>query len=180
MKKIIVMMTLLSGSVFSADLNFSCMTESPTTTFIAQTQNGTVQFDLVHHFGVKYMPIHNGVITPNDLGTLSDRASLLADLGDHLTFTMPAESCQVEGNLFNCFSSQPALDIGGHKVSIWAAYNTIYDETSLSSGTFSYVTTNLAIEVDGQSLFLPMRYFGEECYQGLAKQKELKKFLRVR
>lgn len=167
-----------NGNVYASDVNLGCVTETPTTTFIAETKNGIVQFDLIHHFGVKYMPIHSGVITPNDLGTLSDRASLLADLGDHLTFTMPAENCQLDGNLFNCFGSRPSVVINGHQVSLWAAYNTTYSETSLSSGTFNYVTTNLAIEVDGQSLFLPMRYFENECYQQFSKNKTLKNILR--
>lgn len=177
MKKILMIILLLSWTAFADDLNIGCVTEPPTTTMVAQTSNGTVQFDLIHHFGVKYMPIHNGVITPNDLGILSDRASLLADLGDHLTFTMPAESCKVDGMIFNCFGSQSAKDIGGHKVNIWAAYSSTYDETS-SAGTFSYVTTNLAIEVDGESIFLPMRYFGNECSKDFFKNKKLKKYLR--
>lgn len=162
---------------FAVDLNLGCMTETPTTTLIVQTKNGIVQFDLYHHFGVKYMPIHNGVITPNDLGTLSDRASLLADLGDHLTFTMPAEACQMDGMIFNCFGSQPAIEIGGHKVSFWSAYSSTYDEVS-SAGIFSYVTTNLGIDVDGQTLFLPMKYSGEECYKEFSRNKKFKKLLK--
>jgi hypothetical protein len=166
-----------SFSVFAVDLNLACMTETPTTTLVVQTKNGIVQFDLYHHFGVKYMPIHSGVITPNDLGTLSDRASLLADLGDHLTFTIPSDSCQMDGMIFNCFGSQPASTIGGHKVSFWSAYSTTYDEVS-SAGIYSYVTTNLGIEVDGQTLFLPMKYFGEECYKEFSANQKFKKLLK--
>lgn len=166
----------MSGQAYADDVNLGCVTETPTTTFIAQTKNGVVQFDLIHHFGVKYMPIHSGVITPYDLGTLSDRASLLADLGDHLTFTMPAEKCQVDGALFNCFGAQPETEINGHKVSLWAAYNSSSSDTSMSAGTWNYKTTSLAIEVDGQSFFLPMRYFENECYQELSKNKILKSY----
>lgn len=178
MKSILIFTFLLTSLASAADLNLGCVTETPTTTFIAETKNGIVQFDFIHHFGVKYMPIHNGVVTPNDLGTLSDRASLLTSLGDHLTFTMPAENCQSDGVLFDCFGSQPSVEINGHQVNIWAAYNTTYSETSLSSGTFNYVTTNLAIKIDGQSLFLRMKYFEADCYQQFSKNKTLKKIVR--
>lgn len=180
MKNMLILLSLLlslvNTHVFGADLNLGCVTESPTTSLIMQTQSGVVQFDLIHHSGVKYMPIHSGVITPNDLGILSDRASLLADLGDHLIFTMPAESCKVEGALFNCFGSQPVIEMGGHKVNIWAAYSSTYDEVTLD-GTYSYITTNLAIEVDGQTLFLPMKYFSNECSKEFLKNKKIKNFL---
>lgn len=178
MKKILAM-SLLSLLIHAqaADLNLGCVTETPTTTFVAETRNGVVQFDLYHHNGVKFMPIHSGVITPNDLGTLSDRASLLADLGDHLSFTMPAESCQVEGSLFHCFGSQPSQEIGGHKVNIWAAYSVTSEEKSMGAGQWNYVTTNLAIEVDGQTLFLPMKYFENECFAQFGKIQSLKRKL---
>ncbi|MFA6238608.1 MAG: hypothetical protein WC635_14840 [Bacteriovorax sp.] len=164
---------LFSTNLFATDLNLGCVTEIPTTSLIAQTKDGVVEFNLIHHNGVKYMPIHNGVITPYDLETLSTRADILADLGDNLVFTMPASACQVDGVLFNCFGAQPAQNIGGHQVSIWAAYSSTYDDVSLI-GIFPFVTTNLAIEVDGKSYYLPMRYNQAECFKDFKKSKLLK------
>ena len=179
MKRILFSLLIMCmSSAFATDLNVGCVTETPTTSMIAQTKNSIVTFLLVHHYGVKFMPIHNGVITPNDLGTLQDRASILADLGDRLEFTMPASTCQVDGLMFNCFGSQPTQTIGGHEVRIWAAYSSLIDEATMS-GVYSYVTTNLAIEVDGQSYYLPMKYDQTECFKDFNKSKNLKMILKL-
>lgn len=178
MKSLLFFLTFISSFIANAAvLNLGCVTEIPTTSMIAETYNGVVDFQLIHHNGVKFMPIYNGVVTPNDLGTLSDRASLLADLGDYLQFKMPSEVCQVNGVLFNCFGSSPKEMIGGHIVRLWAAYSSQYDEESFA-GVFSYITTNLAIEVDGQSIYLPMKYSQSECYKDFSKNKNLKKLIR--
>lgn len=177
MKYLLLTFVLFSSSLFADELNMGCVTEIPTTTMIAQTKDGVVNFQLIHHNGVKYMPIHSGVITPNDLGTLSDRASILADLGDNLEFTMPASACQVDGVLFKCFGAQPAQSIGGHQVSIWSAYSSQYDDASMM-GIYSYVTTTLAIDIDGKSFYLPMKYFQNECFKDFNKNKLLNKMLK--
>jgi len=51
------------------------------------------------------------------------------------------------GALFNCFGYSSEEIIGGHVVRLCAAYNSQYDEESFA-GIFSYMTTNLAIEVE--------------------------------
>jgi hypothetical protein len=160
--------TILLQTVHAADVNMACSTELPSTTVNAQTNNGIVTIDLIHNIGVKFMPIHMGIITPDDLGMLSDRASLLADLGDHLSFDLPSSACQVTGLLIYCFGNSEVKIINGHKVNLWAAYTSQYDEVTIN-GVYSYVTTDLAIEVDGESIHLPMKYSKDECSSGLVK-----------
>lgn len=151
-----------------ADINLGCMTEIPTTTFIAQTEKDILKIELIHHNGVKFMPIYNGVITPNDLGTLQDRASLLAYLGDHVKFEMPLSKCQkINDYLFNCFGSMPATEVNGHQVSIWSVYTAFNNEKSFA-GEYNYYQTSISLDIDGESINIPMKYAESECSKDLS------------
>ncbi|MBY0415327.1 MAG: hypothetical protein K2Q18_14240 [Bdellovibrionales bacterium] len=180
MKTLLILLTFaLSSNVFATPVNLACVTEYPTTSFVAFTEENSVIFKFIHHNGVKYMPIWSSVITPNDLSTLNDVASVLTELGDMLVFNMPEKNCSpMEGMLLNCFGAQPAIEINGHQVSLWAVYSKEMVETSFA-GSFSYIGTNLAIDVDGKSYHIPMKYSDYECFkdlnsQGLNKKLKLK------
>ncbi|MBC7714198.1 MAG: hypothetical protein H7177_12715 [Rhizobacter sp.] len=166
MKKILFLFSLLtSSSLLATPVNMACVTEYPTTSFIAMTDGDTINFRLFHHNGVQFMPIWSNVITPNDLPMLNEVAQVLSDLGTDLNFSMPVDSCEVQdGFLINCFGNQPAIDINGHKVALWSVYTKQDTETSFA-GEFSNVWTSMAIDVDGKSYYLPMKYSEFECYK---------------
>lgn len=176
MKKIFTaILTLLSLNVHAID--FGCVTEYPTTTFIAQTVDDYVQIQLIHHNGVKYAPVWSNLITINDISTIAEHANRLANLGDHLKFAMPADKCQLNGVQLYCFGFQPSVTINGHEVSLWAAYTSEQTDSS-HAGDFSYITTTLALDIDGKTHFVPMKYGSHECFNGFKKQAALKKILK--
>ena len=173
MKKIALILALfIQSNAFAID--FGCVTEYPTTTFIAQTVDDYVQLQLIHHNGVKYAPVWQSLITMNDISTITEHANRLADLGDHLKFSMPAEKCQMNGVQLNCFGFQPTVIINGHEVSLWAAYTSEQTDSS-HAGDYSYVTTTLALDIDGKTHFVPMKYASYECFNGFKKNAALKK-----
>lgn len=169
--KLMTLLTIIfffSIDIAKAAIDMACMTEIPTTTFIAQTEKDILKIELIHHNGVKFMPIYNGVITPNDLGTLQDKASLLAYLGDHLKFEIPLSKCQkMSDYLFNCFGSVPAVDINGHQVSIWSVYTAFNNEKSFA-GEYNYYQTSISLDIDGESINIPMKYGESECVKELS------------
>lgn len=173
--KFLSMLALLSTTAFAAEpINLLCVTEIPTTSFVAETKGDVLTIRLIHHNGVKFMPIHNGLITPYDLGTLSDRADVIADLGEDLNFEIPLDKCEAQDNyLFNCFKSMPSKKINGHDVSIWSVYTSRTVDQSFA-GEFKYIQTSIAIDVDGKSYHLPMKYGENECYPNFEKSKLLK------
>lgn len=173
MKKLVIAaLSLFQASAFAID--FGCVTEYPTTTFIAQTVDDYVHLQLIHHNGVKYAPVWHNLITINDLSTISEHANRLADLGDHLKFSMPADKCQMNGRQLYCFGFQPSVTINGHEVSLWAAYTAEHSESS-HAGDYSYITTTLALDIDGKTHFVPMKYADYECYQNFKKTSAAKK-----
>ena len=57
---------LVTNSVYSIT-NLECTTEIPTTTAIVNQSNNQVWLQFIHHNGAHLAPIHNGIITMNDL-----------------------------------------------------------------------------------------------------------------
>lgn len=181
MKKIMtgVLALLMSSNVWSTPVNMACITEYPTTSFVALTENDTINFRLIHHNGTKYMPVWNNVITPNDISIISEAANLLGDLGPELNFTMPEKSCEVmDGMLINCFGSSPVVEMNGHKVSLWAVHTKEVTESSFA-GTYDYVVTSMALDIDGKTLHVPMKYGNNECFKDFYSQN-LKNKMKVK
>lgn len=173
MKKLLLVLATIISTTASA-IDFGCVTEIPTTTFVAQTEDDFVQIQLFHHNGVKYAPVWNNLITMNDLPVITERAKLLAELGEHLKFSMPSKNCQINGNLLNCFGFQPSIEINGHQVSLWSVYTVASTEVS-HAGEFNYIEANLALDIDGQTVFVPMKYSDWECFNNFKKKGHLKK-----
>jgi hypothetical protein len=157
-----VLSFLFSSLTFAAPINMACMTEYPTTTFVARTIGNNITFDLIHHNGVKWMPIWSNVVVPNDLPVLNDTGLTLGELGSRLEFTMPESSCQADGQLINCFAIQAPIEINGHKVSLWAVHSKAVNEKSFA-GEYNYIYTSMALDIDGKSYYVPAKYTDTEC-----------------
>lgn len=165
MKKLFALLSLIaSGSLMAAPVNMACVTEHPTTSFVAFTEGENINVRLIHHNGVKYMPVWSNIITPNDLPVISETANILSELGNSMNFTIPASSCEVDGMMINCFGHSGVQEINGHKVNLWAVYTKIENERSFA-GEFNSIWSNLAIDVDGKSYWIPMKYYDYECFK---------------
>lgn len=169
MKKILgLCLLLISNTIWaSSPINMACVTEFPTTSFVAFTEGEELTIRVIHHNGVKFMPIWNGIITPNDLPTITEAANALYDLGNLLEFKIPVSDCEkMDGTLMNCFSSRPATEINGHLVRLWSVYTLESVEKSFA-GEFAWTYTSVGLDVDGKSFYIPMRYASGECFQSL-------------
>lgn len=174
-KTLIALLSLISLNSYA--IEYGCITEHPTTTFIAQTEDDYVQFQLIHHNGVEYAPVWSSLITLNDIPTIQKRAELLAELGDYLKFAMPAKNCQLNGMQLNCFGTQAPIEMNGHKVSLWSVYTSETHESS-HAGEFDYIITTMALDIDGETAFVPMKYANYECFNGFRKRAEFKKLFK--
>jgi hypothetical protein len=100
MKKIILALVILLPTLAVAktkNYTLKCMTKMPTTSFYITTQGSEVILKTVHHNGVDYMPIHEGVIVPHDLPYLQSVSEQLTKMGNQNEFRFPVDKCTIDG-----------------------------------------------------------------------------------
>ncbi len=109
MKRFILVMAVLMAAAGGAtaethpDISLRCVTGMATTSFLLRTQGTDVVLTTVHHNGTGYMPIHEGIVVPNDMGFLSDKAKVLMQMGDRNEFRFPRARCKIFGpGLLTC------------------------------------------------------------------------------
>ncbi len=103
--KNLIPMMLVTGAVITGSsraqalsaYDLKCIAAMPTTTLLLVDAGETVQGQLIHHNGVEYMPIHSGVIVPNDLPILGRWATELKSLGPQQRFSFPKSKCTEHG-----------------------------------------------------------------------------------
>ncbi|WP_374029991.1 hypothetical protein [Bdellovibrio bacteriovorus] len=165
MKNLFILATLLFSldSFASGKMEMACITEYPTTSFLIREVNSTVIVEVFHHNGPKYMPIFDGVATPNDVSLLAQKASVLTSLPTILRFEWPRSKCAIQnGLIMNCLGSTEAQDINGHKVKAWSFHSSETVDTSFAGKYLSYKLA-LDLDIDGQSYSVPMKYQEAEC-----------------
>lgn len=93
----------LQASALNGSLNFTCKTKPETTSFQLIDEGDTVLLKLRHVNGTGYMPIHEGIIVPNDIDYLREKAGLLTQMGAFPEFRFPKSKCRIYGpKLFIC------------------------------------------------------------------------------
>ena len=103
MKQILTILILLSPLVtFSkstdkkdqgVSLNMKCVTEFPTTSYLAKTEGEIVTVEMIHHNGTRFMPVYSGNVTPDDIPEITKRSELLQKLGERVEVTFKKENC---------------------------------------------------------------------------------------
>jgi hypothetical protein len=116
--------------------DFQCITGVPTTSAVVQKDGAKVWLEFIHHNGVKFAPIHAGIITANDLPFISEKGQLLAKMGNSIRVPFELLNCKVheEGN-YHCFNNTP-LTIGALDVSSYGFF-THQTKSFLLGTTFS-------------------------------------------
>lgn len=94
-------------------LGFQCVGRHPTTSFFLEENGEHLVLKMLHHNGVEYMPIHEGVIVPNDLPYLEHKAQLLTRLGSQVEFRFPKAKCQSYGEGLIACRAGERKNIGG-------------------------------------------------------------------
>lgn len=176
MKKLILLCLVFTATSWSAIAvaqsnpfkpGFLCSTEPfPTTIYrLAEDATGTwVNLDWSHFNGVEFAPFHEGIVVPNDLPILAQRADLIRALGTHQSFRFPRSGCESFGDrVIRCanYVDGPQV-INGKKVRALSTYTSL-SETQSFVGTYKTVSTTLFLVIDGTSLFVTMKYEMPNC-----------------
>jgi hypothetical protein len=151
----------------AALIAFRCVATMPTTSFILETQGEEAVLTTIHHNGTGYMPIHEGVIVPNDLPYLARKAELLKKMGERNEFRFPLANCKVYGSgLLSCHGGNAQVFEG---VAMRALSLETSKVTERAPGVVAEsVKVRLSVQIDG---FSPVQdvvnnFYGEECRLG--------------
>ncbi len=166
-------LTLLAISVSAAtahaaeypEIKLTCVTESPTTSFVIQSQGKELVARVLHHNGARYAPAISGIYTPNDLPTLSRRAKAVEKMKDDMTFRWPLSKCKKHDEFrFECLGTEDVQEgVGGAKIAPFALYTTRVKEEGLA-GTYEYLMVTMSFDVDEQrDPSIEMKYPKENC-----------------
>lgn len=165
MKNLTTLLLLLLPSFSWAEdkLNLTCVTEIPTTSFFVKDNGESVSVEMFNHNGTSYMPIFDGLATPNDLRLLKQKAKVLSSLGNNLHFNWPRAKCTEQEDLVQqCFGSTEVQKINGHNVKAWSFNSSLVMEKT-AMGKFNSYKLILNLDVDGNSYYIPMKYSENEC-----------------
>jgi hypothetical protein len=140
----------------------------PTTTFLLEEDGADMRLTLVHHNGVDFMPIHQGIIVPHDLGFLAGKAKVLTRLGDRTEFRFPRARCSTFGaGLISCSGGERknigGLDVEALNLVTSVSTRKVFDEK------VEYYGVNLSLNVMGNPPVseISMEYTTDECKFGL-------------
>ncbi|MFP5386196.1 MAG: hypothetical protein ACLGHN_08965 [Bacteriovoracia bacterium] len=177
-------MKLISTALIALGLSLSvsameviCVTEFPTTSVVGDVEGDEFVVNIIHHNGMKYMPIYTGMTTPNDLATLAEKANDFAKLGDHYIFRWPLANCKREdSDIMGCSGGASEFEVNGTKVKPWGMYTKrIHTESDIFS--YEQVEVSFLLEIDGKNHSFSMQYAKGECAQTLESRKAVEKFL---
>ncbi|MGZ3692664.1 MAG: hypothetical protein ACXWQO_00220 [Bdellovibrionota bacterium] len=173
MKALALILFLVAVPGFAASksvegMGFRCISKYPTTSFILEEKGDEMVLRMIHHNGVGYMPIHEGIVVPNDLGFLAAKAKILTRLGAETEFRFPKAKCKTYGaGLLSCSGGErrniDGLDVEALHLITEKNTKQVFDDK------IEYVRIELSLNIMGNPPVseLSMNYAPEECKFGL-------------
>ena len=151
-----------AGNKFQESFLMLCMTEFPTTSIIAEKAGDEMVVRVIHHNGFKYMPLHSGIITPNDLPTMAKKAKDFEKLGNLYEFRWDMSKCErTDNEIFSCHGGKDTV-IEGTPVNPFSIYTQRITSES-DAGTFTKIHVGFLISIDKSSQSFSMGYENYEC-----------------
>lgn len=154
----------LAASAASPAFQFSCVTSYPTTSFVLKTEGTEAVLKIIHHNGVKYMPIHEGIITPSDLNYLKQKSEVLTKMGDQTEFRFPLDRCKKYGEGIMSCSGGERKTVGGVEMEA-LSINTAKIQHQTYDYNFTMYQVTLAVKITDFNPVqdVTMKYDHSEC-----------------
>ncbi|MGE3260323.1 MAG: hypothetical protein AB7K68_00950 [Bacteriovoracia bacterium] len=169
MKLFSLLLSLLSvhavaGEAPAEKFGFACKAAMPTTSFMLEDRGEEMVLKVLHHNGTAYMPIHEGIIVPNDMAYLERKAKTLPLLGTETEFRFPRSRCKTFGEgLISCAGGERRT-IGGLDVE---ALNLVTERNTrqIFDMKFSFTRVVLSLNIAGSPPVqeMSMNYYNDEC-----------------
>jgi hypothetical protein len=173
---LIILISLFSS--VGAAYELMCFTEIPSTSFWLRTEGDKLIARVIHHYGPQYAPMHNGMVTPNDLEVLKPRAEAVKKLPSDYEFSWPAKNCNFPAAYrMDCMNSSDTKTINGVKLEPWGIYTGITDRTNIA-GRYREINVDLNLEIDDVNVFISMSYPEGSCSQSGEQTPKFKKIFK--
>jgi len=177
-----ISLCFFSQSVFSKNINnveskfqsLNCVTEYPTTSFVAQTENNIINVVMVNHNGKEFLPIHSGIITIYDLIFLQSKAEALSELPKELNFSFTPEQCQLfSDETFTCYKNFKADSANAVLVPI--SLQSMNITTQVGGNTYKEREVSIGLSNGTYTYNVNMRYTLDECQINSLSSTQTKK-----
>ena len=149
-----------AAPVQPTSLSMKCVRKYPTTSFLVRTEGSEVILTTVHHNGTGYMPIHDGIIVPNDFPYLTEKSQLLTQMGDRNEFRFPINKCKIfDENMISCSSGETKKF---NELEVTAlSFHTSLIQTKAYGLTAEYVKVSVDLNING---YVPVQQISNDFY----------------
>ncbi|MEM7647495.1 MAG: hypothetical protein AAF203_11335, partial [Pseudomonadota bacterium] len=152
----ILILGLMGAQAQAKDFKLECHTAMLTTSLIIESKGPQATVNMINFNGTQYMPIHEGLVTPNDLPLLQKQANVLQSLPENMEMVTESKNCEwMDGFKGQCFGRGPqqlgAMTSDGFHIMVMEKQTTILDYSPFRS-----VFARLRLRIDGKSYALPM------------------------
>ncbi|MGE3758695.1 MAG: hypothetical protein AB7H97_13115 [Pseudobdellovibrionaceae bacterium] len=154
--------TVDSGKEEGVAVNLKCVTEMPTTSYLASTEGEKVKVTMIHHNGTKYMPIYSGNLTPSDIPEMQKRSEILQKLGERVEIVFEKKNCNRYGaGLYSCGMGQIESKSGIKVESVGLLTRVSTDR--LYDIVFEKNTVSLTVYIDGRNYSIDNDFYFNTC-----------------
>jgi hypothetical protein len=155
---VFILFTLFGSFGAFATTDFQCVTSVPTTSVIAKNLKNQVSFNIIHHNGTQFAPIHHGLITISDLPMIERRGRLIEMMGESISLKFDTKKCKIHQDLnYSCFSDKEQkignLQVKNFGFQTYSSESFLYD-TIFKEFHFSFYVRTM----DGENLRMNMVY----------------------
>lgn len=164
MKKIFCSVLLWAPAMAFAvpQIQFKCLSNPPTTSFVVETKNDVVTMTMIQSNGSRYMPIFNGTVTPNDFPFLQSEADFLTQVPDNSKFNWASANCKDNGNsVYECWRGS-AITLGKLAIDSFLFYTHRMSEKVFDTQVDWYRVT-LSLEKDNRFHDIVMDFSNTDC-----------------
>ncbi len=171
-----VFILLFSSLLWAQEtVRMSCVTNPPTTSYQIIEGQEHYHLTIYHHNGVGYLPLHSGVITPNDLPLLEKRGQILKKMGPQNRIPFLKSDCKNQNGYWRCQKKGETqlndLTVSNIYFSM-ASKHVTYDE----SYSWQTIETHLFLQVGKENLIMNYPFNREDCQIQVSKISHEKEF----
>lgn len=162
MKSLVIFALLFAANSAPAfSTRWVCATDPLSTSYsLIENENG-FELQFVHHNGIEFLPVHEGLITAADLQEIGRKAKILAKTGARGSIFFAKSDCTINGHEWTCTLAGQSrignLDVQDMQLAI--------RERRLVTrlGDWPGFALDLSFSVDGEGLRIPMIYDASDC-----------------
>jgi len=150
----------------ASGIELTCITDFPTTSFIVkQADDGFLYARVIQHNSSKYMPIFNGIVTPNDISYLATKAERMQKMADDMTFRWSIKSCKKHDDMrFECFGASDSKEYNGLKITLFSLHTARIQHDNIA-GKYEEYAVSMSFRIGENKQFdnIEMVYPSEAC-----------------